>query len=159
MTRTKKYMQVILVFVGFITILSSTSCSFQKKDFYIFEDISDCENITEHLEDETKLEIYDTPEKDPALKDIEYKSFYAARYKSRKMDFEIFAYEFKNAEDLEEYCTNKDECYESYGIKSQGLFYTFIYVADENRAYSLYTNTFDDKEVKEILEKTFSIKK
>lgn len=159
MKNKKIYTVIVSITLIVILVIGFWSFPFGKQDFYIFADISECKNIEEHVPDKTKLEIYDTPKKDPAIKDLEYESFYAAKYSSLKMDFEIFAYEFKNDEDLEAYYKNRDRHFEWYGIKKYGIFYTCIYVHDENRVYSLYTKTLDEKQVKEILKECFSIVK
>ncbi|MBE6607502.1 MAG: hypothetical protein E7633_02955 [Ruminococcaceae bacterium] len=157
MKNKKIYTVIVSITLIVILVIGFWSFPFGKQDFYIFADISECENIEEHIPDKSKLEIYDNPEKDPAIKDLEYESFYAAKYSSLKMDFEIFAYEFKNSEDLDEYYKNRDEYFKGYGMKTQGVFYTYICVGDENKIYSLYTKTFDENEVMEVLKECFSI--
>ena len=159
MKNKKIYTAIVSIALIVFLLLGFASCPIGKQDFYIFADISECENIKEHVPDKTKLEIYDTPEKDPAIRNIEYKSFYAAKYSSLKMDFEIFAYEFKNSEDLDEYCKNRDKYFKMHGMRTQGIFYTYICVGDENKIYSLYTKTFDEKEVMEVLKECFSLVK
>ncbi|MBR3715228.1 MAG: hypothetical protein IKM18_04915 [Clostridia bacterium] len=159
MKNKKIYTVIVSITLIVILVIGFWSFPFGKQDFYIFADISECKNIEEHVPDKTKLEIYDTPKKDPAIKDLEYESFYAAKYSSLELDFEIFAYEFKDRADVEEYYKNSDKYSKLYGMKVQGIFYVHIRVGDENRVYSLYTKTLDEKQVKEILKECFSIVK
>lgn len=74
-----------------------------KRDNYIFENISQCENIAEIFGTKEKFVRYQNASKDEHLFGLKYKDFYAGKYESILCGYEIFAYEFENTDDARKY--------------------------------------------------------
>lgn len=137
-----------------------TACDGVQNEAYMFADISECENIVLNKSEDTEVTVYDTPEKDKNLKDFEYDSFYAVKYKSKEMNFEIFAYDFVDIDTAKNYfeeCANR-ECIgnKDFYISSDLINHT-IRAFDEDKAYVLYSRLGYRESVNEFLSNVFSV--
>ena len=99
MFKTKKCTIIIvsivsIILIGFfIQILNS-----QPDDFYIFNEIDECEKLIPVDKSNINFAIHDVADKDNDLKGLLYNDFFGMSYESEKLKFEIFAYEFEDAD-------------------------------------------------------------
>ena len=159
MHKIVKYAVSILTLVICCGMLSS--CENRVPDIYIFENISECENIEEYKSDDAVVTIYDIPTDDKNLDDLEYDSFYAASYESDELDFEIFAYEFVDSDSAKEYFSKKtgiESVYSTMFLTSGGMTKYDIIVIDESRAYYAETSKEDEEDMNQLLSRVFSKK-
>lgn len=153
-----------LIFIIVTTLLISTTlfaCTSKKFDFYIFEEISECDNINGDLYTNAKLTLYDTSDKDKNVKGLSYRSFFAGEYISDELDFKIFAYEFENTENTKKYfenVTGKKNVNDTTFSTSKGMFEYMIIVIDNKNAYCTYTDPADETALKSFLGEVFSKK-
>ena len=62
---------IISLIIGFVKHMNDPT------SYYIFADISECENLLRSENEGAKFVKYDTPSKDKELKNLEYESFFA----------------------------------------------------------------------------------
>lgn len=128
-------------------------------DYYIFSDINECLNLKN---DNSKIEMskYDSPQNDQHLGNLKYNDFCAAKYKSKELEFEIFAYEFNSVNDAKAYFKNGTgkESENNYNFTaSTGLFGpSEIIVFKNEKAYTVYVAKKYLNKTKEILKKNFT---
>jgi hypothetical protein len=91
---------------AFILVSSTVSCFPGKPNVYIFNDISECENISFLKYENSILYRYENPSADTYLRKLSYVEYFAARYESNELEFEIFAYVFENSETAMQYFEN-----------------------------------------------------
>ena len=151
---------IFCVFVCLVICVSLCSCSVISVNAHIFSDISECGYFEDNLSENSEIVLYDNPDKDNNLKDLQYNDFYGAQYKSKKLKFKIFAYEFVDEETAKEYfensagrtCAGEKDFY-----ISSNIFNHTIRVVDNNRAYVLFTKTIYEDAVNELLSEAFSV--
>jgi len=137
------------------------SCIPEKPVCYIFEDISECENIEKLKSEDAVVTVYDSPDSDKNLGDLQYDDFYCASYESKELDFEIFAYDFVDSDSAKEYFRNDTGLHkirDTHYLESGGMGYSRIIALDYDRAYITTFKTRDLREVKTFLAKVFSKK-
>ncbi|MBQ2972148.1 MAG: hypothetical protein IJE16_06335 [Ruminococcus sp.] len=150
---------IILMLVICCSMLSS--CENRVPDIYIFENISECENIEEYKSDDAVVTTYDTPNADKNFDDLEYDSFYASSYESDELDFEIFVYEFVDSDSAKEYFSKEtgiEPVYSTMFLASGGMTKYDIIVIDESRAYYAETSKEDEEDLNLFLSRVFSKK-
>ena len=128
---------------------------------WIFDDISECEAITQLSYEDAELVKYETPTADKHLKNLSYSRFFAAEYKSKEVEFEIFAYEFNDFASAQKYFENVtgiDGSSVSNFVISSGMTRSEIVVLDNERAYTVLTSRADLKETERALGELFSKK-
>ena len=155
-----KFRIIFTILILSILLFTVSSCNFLgDKEFYIFENIDECKNF-ENL-GLTNLEItrYETPEKDRNLKSLEYDYFYAAKIESDEIDFEIFAYTFKNSDDAKQYFKNETgktiQDSDSFSGASNMVSCRLI-VIDERNIYIVRTKHSQNVLLSDILSTVFS---
>lgn len=155
-----------LVFINCICvcifiILSTVSCG-KRHDFYIFENISECQGIQNSTLSGAKFEHYEI-EKDKKLKGLTYTERFCGKFSCDEFEFEIFAYEFENAESAKKYFDNVTgtadniESYTSF-YGNFGMFSVDIMVFDFEKAYRVNLSKSDIEEVFQFLSTVFSKK-
>ena len=78
-------------------------------EIYMFENISELENMENSFKEENGMVQKYDPSYDECLKGLEYINQYSARYKCDNYEFEIYAYEFGTVEEAYEYyCRSKN---------------------------------------------------
>ena len=157
--KIKNYVKVAVFVLCILCFFSLISCNFARFNYYIFDDISECENITKTEYTNAKLSRYDTPINDNNLGNLEYLEFFGGCFSSDEIEFEIFAYEFKNTETTKQYfknVTGKSTKLDSTYLHSSG-FGTRLIVTRFESAYVVTMSNLDEKEVLKALEKVFSI--
>ena len=136
----------VIIISLFIVVISLNT---PPVNLHIFENIEECKLIESNASSDANIIKYDTPNKDLESLDLEYKDFYACKYISDDMEFEIFAYVFEDDSSAKEYFKNKTG-------KNQELSTNFSYssgmssfrgvVIDGNKAYCvLCKNKYKDK--------------
>lgn len=157
--KIKNYVKAAVFVLCVLCFFSLISCNFARFNYYIFDDISECENITKTEYTNAKLSRYDTPVNDNNLGNLEYLEFFGGYFFSDEIEFEIFAYEFKNTETTKQYfknVTGKSTKLDSTYLHSSG-FGTRLIVTRFESAYVVTMSNLDEKEVLKALEKVFSI--
>ena len=127
---------------------------------YIYADIEECKLIEENKHDDAEIQIYESPDKDKNLKDLQYKSFYGAYYSSSELEFEIFAYVFENKAISKKYyvqVTGRDDGRDISYYASGGMFSHRIAVIYNEMAYVVYTSPSQADDLSHFLKKVFSI--
>lgn len=140
-----------------ITLLAF--CDRGPRDYYIFSDISECENIIQKKSEDATIEKYDMPDKDKNLKDLQYSAFFAAKYSSSELTFEIFAYEFQSEEEAQQYFertarVNSDRT--TNFLEWGNLRSNHIVVVDQKNAYLVNATRKDAEKLKTFLGEVFS---
>jgi len=172
MFKTKKCTIIIvsivsIILIGFfIQILNS-----QPDHFYIFNEIDECEKLIPVDKSNINFAIHDVADKDNDLKGLLYNDFFGMSYESEKLKFEIFAYEFEDADSALRYYINVTG-QKSYEQKlplsssdenkllsaSSGMFSYSLIVVYKNMAYQINAPKQYKNEIIEMLSTTFSIK-
>ena len=156
--RKNKIILSILCF--FALLFQLCGCIFEFSPIYIFADISECENIEKLKHEDAIITVYDTPEKDKNAKGLEYEKFFAAEYDSSELEFEIFAYEFKDGDTAKKYFRNETGKKDDRDINfssSKGMFGYILIVINDNMAYSALSSSADADELEDFLANVFSL--
>ena len=168
MKKTKLFLQgfFVLIFLVPILVIWLAFRGPGSMDFYIFADISECENLNSLDYEGAQFNKYSTSNNDKELGELKYNSFVAGKYTSEELDFEIFAYEFDSADTAKKYFKNvagksndRDTTFSaSSGFGLFGPSQYEIIVIDYERAYRVVTDQMHDEEIKKALGQIFSIK-
>lgn len=137
------------------------SCILEKPVCYIFEDISECENIEKLKSEDAVVTVYDSPDSDKNLGDLQYDSFYCASYESKDFDFEIFAYDFVDSDFAKEYYNRETKLGCDFDVTfhtSKGMSLYDIIVLDYDKVYIAKSSAKDSDDLNSFLNKVFSKK-
>ena len=155
-------MKKITIFIClFLGLLAMSSCSNKKMDYYIFQNIEECQSIISLNYTNGKAIVYDNPDNDIKLKGLKYKDFFAGKYKSDELVFEIYAYKFENSNETKRYfknVTGKNTEIETNFSASKGLSQYRLIVIDGEYAYCVSTSKSNAQELIKALEDVFSKK-
>ncbi|MBQ4585481.1 MAG: hypothetical protein IJA82_04675 [Clostridia bacterium] len=158
--KIKNYVKVAVFVLCILCFFSLISCNFARFNYYIFDDISECENITKTEYTNAKLSRYDTPINDNNLGNLEYLEFFGGCFSSDEIEFEIFAYEFQCINDAQKYFKNvtdmDSDSNSAVSIYSHN-FKTRIIVTHFECAYLVKTPSSDANAVLDLLNDTFSV--
>ena len=140
-------------------------------EYYIFQDIEECENLIPTEQTDANVKRYDTPSRDKHLKSLPYDEFFGIKFKSNKLEYEIFAYEFQDMDSALNYYINVtgQKSYEKnlplneqeenkLFLASRGLTQYEVIVLFNNKAYKLTAPAKYDDEISDLLKNTFSQK-
>ena len=132
------------------------------EEFFIFEDISECENIITNRTKDATVELINDPAGDKLYNEsFSYTSFWGAEYASDSLNFVIYAYEFDSRETAKAYYEVNSEHNtreESAAITQKICFRGQITVFNDNTAYVIYTRSSKVDEVMEFISNCFSVK-
>ena len=67
------------------------------KEYYIFENLEECENLISTDSENESFSKYDLPSDDKDLDNLSYNKFWGGEFKSDSLKYEIFAYDCKTA--------------------------------------------------------------
>jgi len=167
---------IIVVSIVFVILIAFTIQIFNSLtqtpgNFYIFNSISECEKLIPVDKSNINVEIYDDNNKDENSKGLLYNGFFGMNYESEELKYEIFAYEFENADSALSYYVNVTG-QKSYEEKlplnssdenkllsaSSGMFSYSLIVVYKNMAYQINAPKQYKNEIIEMLSTTFSIK-
>ena len=153
----KRLLSIMLIILSSLTI---TACMIQDADIYIFSDISECEAISEMIDENSILEVYDSPTSDVHYIDLEYVTFYGCKC-SGSLDFKLYAYEFASSDIAQEY-------FETVTGRSCDKQVSFFIVAgatnyertviNDNMIYTVSTTRSQAESVTTLLQEVFTIK-
>ena len=149
------------VCVGLLLTLLTACFSAEMLDIYIFENISECEKISQNKPEDATVEVYQSTEKDKKLDGLQYESFFGAKYSSSELTFEIFAYEFQDTEEAHQYFynhTGRESDRDTNFFGSGGMFSYDLVVIDGKNAYFASTSSGDVDEMYEFFSNVFSTK-
>lgn len=136
-----------------------TSCGTNDPIYHIFVDVEECLNFELNKHEDARITQYETPATDKALEDLQYNKFWAGKYISSELTFEIFAYEFVSKDEAKVYFENETgtlEKRDTFWRLSGGAFSSRLIVVDEKNAYIVHTSTAQVKAVREFLKKNFT---
>lgn len=158
-----------IVFFSVIAVCSLlfASCDSVKDVSYtIFADIAECEVLKNSTLEGARFEEYDASEKDRYLKKLDYNACFAGKFTCDEFAFEIYAYEFTDADGAKQYFENATGKNQSSDDKSsfslvQGigipLFNTTVNVYNGKNAYRIYTDSWEDwRSIKTFLSEIFT---
>ena len=157
----KKSIRMAYMFLLFSLIFGTMcSCGNKSMKYYIFSEITECNNFTIDKKGGAEIIEYDTPDDDRYLENMKYKNFFAAKYKSSEFEFEIFAYEFENSDSAKEYfknATGRTSDLDTNFLSSGGITSQKIVVINFEKAYTLYTSADSSEQVKKFIGENFTI--
>ena len=159
-----------ILFVGLvIALLIYMSLNPLPSEYYIFQNIEECELLVPNDQSNISIERYGAPIKDKNLKDLPYYDFFGIKFKSNTLEYELFAYEFTNADSALKYYVNftGEKSYEKklplneqedniLLSASKGMSLFCIIAVSQNRAYKLIAPSKYTDEINELLAHTFS---
>ena len=152
-----KKLIISIILIAFCSGLCS--CIPKEPICYIFEDISECENIEKLKSEDAVVTVYDSPDSDKNLGDLQYDDFYCASYKSNNLDFEIFAYDFVDSDSAKEYYNKETKL----GCDSDATFHTSkgmslydIIALEYDKVYIAKSSAKDSDDLNSFLNKVFS---
>ena len=131
-------------------------------EFFIFENISECEQLLPTDVSDSTVEKYITPDKDKKIKELSYKEFWGMKFTSSDLEYEIFAYEFADSDSALKYYTNVTGRSDDLPYKdkrahaTKGMFNYDIIVVYQNKAYSLSAPLRCADSIDELLANAFS---
>ena len=142
---------VIKLLLIFLLLFSLCSCKTIEIDVHMFSNIKECQ-VIESLNDNANVKIIASPDEDKYFKDLQFQNFFGCEYTSDDLTFELFAYEFSNADMAMSYfenSTGKGEDPNSTFCDSTGMLWFKRIVVKENKAYAVRCK----KEYKEKMDK------
>ena len=161
--KKKKIISIIIisVFVVFGIVKIFYLNSSDGIDCYMFASISECEKFESPNLTNGSFTKYNSPNDDTYLKSMQYASFYAGKYVSEELDFEIYAYQFNDVNDAKEYfknATGKTINTDSSFSSSSGFRYYRLTAFDGVNAYTVIAEKSQLEEINNILNNVFSKK-
>lgn len=140
-----------------------------KHEYYIFQNIIECENLIPSNQIDVNIELYDSPNSDKYIKDLQYEKFFGMNYKSNDVKYEIYAYEFEDKNSALEYYINvtgktgykkelpldEDDENKLFGA-SKGMHVYRMIVVCQNKAYIIISPPQYENKISELLKNTFS---
>ena len=134
-------------------------------EYFLFQEIEECEGLIPDNQSDAKIERYDLPSGDKDLMALPYYAFFGMKLESDEMEYEIFAYEFEDSDSALQYYENVTgksnvQWDEEKPLLSatKGMFSYRVIVVSQNRAYKLIAPNRYVDEVHEVLAKAFSQK-
>lgn len=159
---------IFVLIVGFIVYMLNY---YSPNEYFIFENIDECEQLIPDSQSDLTIERYDTPDKDKKLKGLSYKHFWGMNYQSNELKYQIFAYEFVDSDSALKYYINVTG-QKSYEKKlplsndddnkllssAKGMSYYRIVAVYQNKAYLLIAPKQYAEGINNLLANTFSYK-
>lgn len=140
-------------------------------EYFIFQNLEECERLVPA--DYSKAEViqYDSPDSDKHLKELLFNDFWGINFKSDKLEYEIFAYEFVDSDTALKYyvdVTGQNSYKKKLPLKnedenkllnaSKGMSSYEIVAVYQNRAYRLVAPKQYEDAINELLSSVFSQK-
>lgn len=159
---------IIGLIIGAVTNIMNRNIT---TDYYIFENIDQCEELTPPGMTDVNIERYGTPAADKDRGKLKYDDFFGMNYLSDELEFEIFAYEFPDSDTALKYFVNVSgmDSYEkrlplaaddenNLFFSTKGMFRYTIVIVHQNKAYKLNAPNSCEDELDELLSSVFSYK-
>jgi hypothetical protein len=131
----------------------------------MFQDLDECKELMHYEQLPAEIKEYTDPQIDKNFKNFEYERFWGMSYHSENLDYEIYAYEFTNAEAVLKYCRQVSKNNNTHIDESGTLYLTqlgggeyIIFVVKDNMAYKLVAYNTPNFKINNMLSKVFSIK-
>ena len=129
--------------------------------FYIFESIDECRKIEENKSSSAVITPLLSAEKDKYIGTLSYEEFYGIQYCSDEFDFVLYAYRFCDMETAKTYfCqhqSHRERPQKDQSFFGSGNFSNFaLTVFCGENAYTVYSNTDDEVNIRLFLGKAFS---
>lgn len=157
-----KYFRCVVICSLLINIcIFNSACSPKEISFYIFENIKECATLETQKTKESYITLYDSPSKDKNLNDLKYDEFYAGKYSSDELSFEIFAYQFIDSDNAKIYFKNNtgiETNLDTHYLASGGISKYNVIVIDNKNAYCINTKKSQANELMLYLSEVFSKK-
>ncbi len=161
----------ILLLVSIIGLLTYMFLNPRPNEYYIFQNIEECEDLIPHNQSGINIDRYDTPTADKDLKGLTYCNFFGMSFESDTLKYKIFAYEFENSDSALKYYVNvtgqksyeknlplNEEEDNKLLLASQGMSTYTVVVISKNKAYKLIAPNQYVDEISKLLAETFSQK-
>ena len=170
MKKTRKELLIViitfLVLFGALAIIVANNWNREQTDIFIFKNIEECQGLLSSSNEDVKTTVYDSPSDDKYLKDLTYVDFFAAKYESEELEFEIFAYVFDSAEASQRYFENATgiavslttNFSSSYGVGLFGISSAKLVVIDSERAYIIHVPHNQLEKLEKLLGEVFTVK-
>lgn len=155
-----------LFIVGFIIYVLNYS---SPNEYFIFQNINECNQLLPADQSNLTIDRYVLPDKDKNLKDLSYEHFWGMKFYSAELEYEIFAYEFRDSSSALKYYINvtgqnsyKKELPLSNDnanrrlSASKGLSSYRLVVVYQNKAYLVIAPNEYEDEINKLLAETFS---
>lgn len=161
----------IILFAGIVvTVLVSMLLTSKPGEYYIFQNIEECERLLPSNSSDIQIERYKESSTDANSKGLLYRDFWGIRIESDTIEYELFAYEFNDFDLAKRYFANvtgknedmklpvneQGDCY-TFSL-SKGMFSYCIVVVCGNRAYKLTAPNKYADDINMLLASTFSQK-
>ena len=160
---------LILFAVVGIVLLTYMTLNPLTREYFIFQNIEECELLIPTDHSNAEIIRYDSPSKDKKLKGLPYNNFWAVKFESDTLEYEIFAYEFVDSDSALKYyinVTGKNSYEKNLPLKSEdenklfcasrGMFFYEIVVIYQNKAYQIIVPNRYEDEVNNLLATAFS---
>ena len=151
---------VVIVALGVFTLVISGLQIGFPTEYYIFSDISECDNLLTATDGTVILQMQ--TEQDKKLKGLVYENYRVAEYSAKELHFKIFAYEFADEDSAKAYfcnATGKHVDFDTTFTMSTGMFgYLDLIVIDGRNAYRIDSTAKDYKELESLLKESFTVK-
>lgn len=159
---------LIIFITGFIVYMLNYS---SPSEYFIFQDISECESLIPADQSDLMIEKYGTSVKDNNSRGLSYDCFWGMKFESDELKYEIFAYEFLDSDSALKYYVNvtgqknhekklplSDDSENKLLSSTKGISEYRIVAVYQNRAYLLIAPKQYEEEINALLANTFSYK-
>lgn len=155
---------LLICLVFFVLHALNTSSG---NEYFIFNTLTECENLIPTDETDVTVVRYTIPSCDKDIEGLSYRSFFGMKLQSDALKYEIFAYEFDDAESALAYGIRASGRYDykvpedqesKFWSLSRGTTSVHIVVAFRNKAYQLNAPSEYTDEIKKLLAEVFSQK-
>ena len=154
----KKSLFVLLAL--WITMMFS-ACSMIDTDYFIFENLAECEQMEEALPEGAQVERADALKMDPSANDLFIRASYAATFTFEGWKFEIAAFEFESEEQAQKYFTahtgKESGSAVNYSALKGASNYRIVAI-DGVKGYVAKTAATDSEKLDEWLSANFSLR-
>ena len=142
-----------------VLLLVLCSCTFPDSQLFIFETISECDNLERALQNTGSLIVYNSPKEDAKWRELEYDAFWGCQYESKDLTFQLFAYEFPDIQTSKDYFENiTGKTTLSTNFSDNTGMHTFRRTIIHNgNAFLVYCPKGDKAELISLLSKYFQI--
>ena len=140
-------------------------------EYYIFDQISECEQLIPVNQTDVKADRYNDASGDKDAKGLSYDEFFGMNFKSDELEYEIFAYGFEDKDAALKYFVNvtgktsyekklplDNEDENKLLSASKGISQYRVVITYQNKSYKIISSNKYQDEIDELLSKTFSIK-
>ena len=130
-------------------------------NYVMFHSVEECQQIEEITSTDVKCVQTYTADQDKKLKGLSYAAFFGGEFETADFSFEIFAYEFEDADAAKQYFANHtgkslDLLGDASFTASSGIGGSSLVIFQGHNAYVIFTGVGDLKNVEALLAEVFS---